>query len=108
MTSFKWTPSATLPKKPVSFAGVGYDEMLRRARDLRPKFAERATACEQLRRLPDETERDLHEAGIFRMVQPARVGGHGFQGLGRRCSAPQVRRMLAGYPFSAQRCEPGL
>ena len=75
MTSFKWTPSATLPKKPVSFAGVGYDEMLRRARDLRPKFAERATACEQLRRLPDETERDLHEAGIFRMVQPARVGG---------------------------------
>ena len=75
MTSFKWTPSATLPKRPVSFAGVGYEEMLRRTRGLMPKFAERAAACEQLRRLPDETERDLHEAGIFRMVQPARVGG---------------------------------
>ena len=75
MTKFNWTPSATLPKKPVSFAGVGYEEMLRRTRALMPKFAERAAACEQLRRLPDETERDLHEAGIFRMVQPARVGG---------------------------------
>src|SRR5260221_6704225 len=74
MTSFKWTPSATLPKKPVSFADIGYEEMLRRTRGLMPKFAERAAACEQLRRLPDETERDLHEAGIFRMVQPARVG----------------------------------
>jgi 3-hydroxy-9,10-secoandrosta-1,3,5(10)-triene-9,17-dione monooxygenase len=75
MTSFKWTPSATLPSKPISFAGVGYEEMVRRARALLPKFAERALACEQLRRMPDETERDLHEAGLFRMVQPARIGG---------------------------------
>jgi 3-hydroxy-9,10-secoandrosta-1,3,5(10)-triene-9,17-dione monooxygenase len=75
MTKFKWTPSETLPRKPVSFAGVSYEEMLRRTRALLPKIAERAAACEELRRLPDETERDLHAAGIFRMAQPARVGG---------------------------------
>ena len=75
MTSFNWKPSATLPAKPVSFAGVGYEEMVGRARALMPKFAERALACEQLRRMPEETERDLHEAGLFRIVQPARVGG---------------------------------
>jgi 3-hydroxy-9,10-secoandrosta-1,3,5(10)-triene-9,17-dione monooxygenase len=72
---FEWTPSATLPKARTSFAGVGYDEMLERARRLVPKIAARAEQCEQLRRLPDDTERDLHQAGLFRIAQPARVGG---------------------------------
>ena len=71
----EWTPSANLPKARTSFAGVGYDEMLERARRLVPKIAARAEECERLRRLPDETERDLHEAGLFRIAQPARVGG---------------------------------
>jgi 3-hydroxy-9,10-secoandrosta-1,3,5(10)-triene-9,17-dione monooxygenase len=71
----EWTPSANLPKARTSFAGVGYDEMLERARRLAPKIAARAEECERLRRLPDETERDLHEAGLFRIAQPARVGG---------------------------------
>jgi 3-hydroxy-9,10-secoandrosta-1,3,5(10)-triene-9,17-dione monooxygenase len=70
-----WTPSATLPKTPVSFAGVTYAEMLDRARALAPALAARAETCEKLRRLPDDTERDLHRTGLFRMVQPARVGG---------------------------------
>ena len=71
----KWTPSAVLPKTPMSFADVGYEEMLSRARALKPRLAERAEACEKLRRLPDETERDLHVAGLFRVAQPRRVGG---------------------------------
>ena len=70
-----WTPSATLPNTPVSFAGVTYAEMLDRARALLPTIGARAEACETLRRLPDDTERDLHRTGLFRMVQPARVGG---------------------------------
>jgi len=70
-----WTPSATLPSAPVSFAGVTYEEMLDRARAVVPAIAARAGACEKLRRLPDDTERDLHRTGLFRMVQPARVGG---------------------------------
>jgi len=71
----KWTPSSVLPKTAKSFAEVGYEEMLARARALKPKLAERAEACERLRRLPDETEKDLHEAGLFRVAQPRRVGG---------------------------------
>ena len=70
-----WTPSATLPKKRTSFVGVGYDEMVARARALAPAIAARAEQCERLRRLPDETERELHAAGLFRIAQPARVGG---------------------------------
>src|SRR6516165_4101160 len=46
-----------------------------RARALIPQLCERAARTEELRRLPPETERDLHEAGLFRLVQPKRVGG---------------------------------
>ena len=70
-----WTPSKTLPKTPQSLAGIGYAEMVDRARALLPAFAERAAACERERRLPDDNERDLHRAGLFRVVQPGRVGG---------------------------------
>ena len=50
---FEWTPSAILPKQRVSFAGVGYQEMVERARKLAPTLAARAEECEKLRRLPD-------------------------------------------------------
>src|SRR6201985_828641 len=46
-----------------------------RAEALIPQLRERAARTEELRRLPPETERDLHEAGLFRLVQPKRVGG---------------------------------
>ena len=36
---------------------------------------ERASRTEELRRLPPETERELHETGLFRILQPKRVGG---------------------------------
>ena len=42
---------------------------------LLPVLRERAGHTEELRRLPSETERDLHHAGLFRIVQPKRVGG---------------------------------
>jgi 3-hydroxy-9,10-secoandrosta-1,3,5(10)-triene-9,17-dione monooxygenase len=67
--------SPNLPNERVSFAGISYDEMVARARSLVPVFAQRAPECEKLRRMPDENERDLHRAGLFRVVQPARVGG---------------------------------
>jgi len=51
------------------------DEMLRRARALVPAIRERASEAESLRRLPDATIRDLHETGLWRINQPARVGG---------------------------------
>ena len=42
---------------------------------LRVAAPERAVQTEALRRLPEDTERDLREAGLFRIVQPKRVGG---------------------------------
>src|ERR1041384_118568 len=56
----------------------GYAAMVARAKALIPKLRERATRTEELRRLPPETERDLHEAGLFRIIQPKRVGGSEF------------------------------
>ena len=52
-----------------------FDELLARAEGLIPVLRERAPRAEQLRRLPDETIADLHASGLFRMLQPARVGG---------------------------------
>ena len=50
-------------------------EMVSRAKSLIPVLRERAARTEELRRLPPETERDLHEGGLFRILQPRRVGG---------------------------------
>src|SRR4030088_1429359 len=52
-----------------------YSEMLERAHALIPKLRERAATTEEMRRLPPETERELHDAGLFRILQPKRVGG---------------------------------
>ena len=52
--------------------------MATRARALIPQLRDRAARTEELRRLPPETERDLHETGLFRIVQPKRVGGSEF------------------------------
>jgi 3-hydroxy-9,10-secoandrosta-1,3,5(10)-triene-9,17-dione monooxygenase len=58
--------------------GGAYAAMLARARALAPQLRERSARTEELRRLPPETERDLHDAGLFRIVQPKRVGGSEF------------------------------
>lgn len=52
-----------------------YSAMIAKARTLVPRLRERAARTEELRHLPSETEMDLHEAGLFRMLQPARIGG---------------------------------
>ena len=61
-------------------AGPGADDrayaaMIARAKALIPQLRDRASRTEELRRLPPETERELHESGLFRIVQPKRVGG---------------------------------
>lgn len=69
-------------KKPIASESSAPDSgdrafaaMATRAWALIPQLRDRAVHTEQLRRLPAETERDLHEAGLFRIVQPKRVGG---------------------------------
>jgi 3-hydroxy-9,10-secoandrosta-1,3,5(10)-triene-9,17-dione monooxygenase len=55
--------------------GTTGSETWRRAESLLPRLRERAAKCEELRRLPDETLRDFHDAKLFRVHQPKRVGG---------------------------------
>src|SRR5688500_1834396 len=52
-----------------------HKDLWRRAEDLLPVLKERAPRCEALRRLPEETLRDFHDAQLFRIHQPRRVGG---------------------------------
>jgi 3-hydroxy-9,10-secoandrosta-1,3,5(10)-triene-9,17-dione monooxygenase len=63
------------PKTEPGQAPPRFDELLARARALVPVLRERAPRAEALRRLPDETIADLHASGLFRVLQPARVGG---------------------------------
>src|SRR6476620_6451413 len=46
-----------------------------RAAQLVPTLAARARATEQLRRIPEETISELTAAGLFRILQPHRMGG---------------------------------
>jgi 3-hydroxy-9,10-secoandrosta-1,3,5(10)-triene-9,17-dione monooxygenase len=70
-------PNASLSFGPDPENGA-YAAMVARAEALIPQLSARASRTEELRRLPPETERDLHEAGLFRIVQPKRVGGSEF------------------------------
>ncbi|CCE04155.1 conserved hypothetical protein [Bradyrhizobium sp. STM 3843] len=45
------------------------------AKALLPLLRERAEQTEELRRVPPETEQDLQDVGLFRILQPKRVGG---------------------------------
>lgn len=52
-----------------------HPDLIARAEALVPVLRERAAATEELRRIPDATLKDLHDSGLFRMLQPKRVGG---------------------------------
>jgi 3-hydroxy-9,10-secoandrosta-1,3,5(10)-triene-9,17-dione monooxygenase len=66
------------PKADSSSEPDAYTAMMARAKALVPQLRDRSSQTEELRRLPPETERDLHDAGLFRIVQPKRVGGSEF------------------------------
>src|SRR5258707_9802036 len=70
-------PNTDLPPGPDT-DDRAYVAMVTRAKALIPKLSDRAARTEELRRLPPETERDLHDAGLFRIVQPKRGGGAEF------------------------------
>lgn len=50
--------------------------LLERARALVPRLKGRVDRAGELRRIPDDTMRDLHDAGLFRAVRPHRYGGY--------------------------------
>ncbi|MDG2111289.1 MAG: acyl-CoA dehydrogenase family protein [Actinomycetota bacterium] len=55
---------------------VTREELIERALDLAPRIAERAEAAEELRNVPDDSMQEMLDAGLFRMLQPRRVGGY--------------------------------
>src|ERR1700682_5659193 len=57
------------------FSAIGYDEAMRRAREIVPVLRERAQKCEDARMLIRENEQLLHETGLFRFHQPKAFGG---------------------------------
>ena len=50
-------------------------ELLERALRLRPGLVARQEETERLRRLPEATMQEFHDAGILRVIQPAVFGG---------------------------------
>ncbi len=57
------------------FSDVGYDEALRRAREMIPFLREQAPKCEALGRLTPEVMDAFHRSGLFRYLQPKVWGG---------------------------------
>lgn len=52
-----------------------FSQLATQVKALLPTLRDRAERTEELSRLPSETEHDLHDAGLFRILQPERVGG---------------------------------
>jgi len=69
------TPGTLLQPVRRDFSRLGYDEAMRRAREIVPQLRERAQAAEDARGLTRETEQLLHETGLFRFHQPKAFGG---------------------------------
>jgi len=66
----------TLPQRMRrDFSAVGYDEAMRRAREIVPVLRERAQRAEDARMLIRDNEQLLHESGLFRFHQPKAFGG---------------------------------
>ena len=54
-------------------------ELVTRAQDLVPVLRERASQAEALRRIPDETVKDIVSAGLIRIGTPDKYGGLGIE-----------------------------
>ena len=59
----------------LDFSNVGYDEAMRRARELIPFLREQAPKCEEARRLTPDVIDALNRAGMLRYLQPKVWGG---------------------------------
>jgi 3-hydroxy-9,10-secoandrosta-1,3,5(10)-triene-9,17-dione monooxygenase len=52
------------------------EDLVVRAESMLPRLRERAAMAEQLRHIPKETIDEFLDAGLFRVLQPARFGGY--------------------------------
>jgi 3-hydroxy-9,10-secoandrosta-1,3,5(10)-triene-9,17-dione monooxygenase len=113
------SPRDRLASETEEAGSTAYDAVVERAASLAPLLRERASEAEVLRQLPEDVITALRRAGMFRMVQPKRVGGLGLaptalfdvgSALGRGCASASwvvgnlaVHNMhLAFFPAEAQ------
>jgi len=67
-----------MPRSAVELGGkqhLSASELLERGLRPRPGLVARQQEAERLRRLPEATMQEFHDAGILRMIQPAAFGG---------------------------------
>ena len=55
---------------------VTTEELLERARALRPIFSEKIEETERLTHIPEDLHEQLQEAGFYQLLTPKRYGGH--------------------------------
>ena len=55
---------------------IDHDEIMRRVAEISPILAANANACDAARQVVPESMRAMVAAGMFRIVEPARVGGY--------------------------------
>ena len=65
-----------MPHHPTPAAATK-QEVIDRTRALAARFAERAAAAEEARRIPPESVKDMLDAGFARILLPRRIGGYG-------------------------------
>ncbi|MGN7148261.1 GTP cyclohydrolase II RibA [Arthrobacter sp. SAFR-179] len=86
------------PAKAAAGKAPGHSGMLARVDALVPGLRARAEEAEQLRRLPAVTVQELQDAGVFRILAPAGVGGYG---LGAQSYGEAVRVLARGCASTA-------
>jgi 3-hydroxy-9,10-secoandrosta-1,3,5(10)-triene-9,17-dione monooxygenase len=74
-------PAATKKREDKTHAGVArealdHDELVARAAALIPQLRERVGEAEQLRKMPPASVEAVRKAGLFRVLQASRYGGH--------------------------------
>src|ERR1700686_5490026 len=96
------------------------EQIMDRVRAMAPRFAERAAAAEEARRIPEESVRDMLESRFARILVPKSVGGYGlgfdtsFEVTREVCKAdaphgwgPRLiihpNHLIAQYPDAAQK-----
>jgi 3-hydroxy-9,10-secoandrosta-1,3,5(10)-triene-9,17-dione monooxygenase len=66
---------ASVKPVPAASKRLTAQEAVQLASAMVPRLAERAAEAERIRRVPQTTIDELHEAGLMRLMQPARFGG---------------------------------
>jgi len=66
---------ASVKPVPAASKRLTAQEAVQLASVMVPRLAERAAEAERIRRVPQTTIDELHEAGLMRLMQPARFGG---------------------------------